>query len=97
MKQQEFILNGRKISSQHSFFKEITVVIFPSFEWKNGHTFDVLEDILKGGYGLIDYQESYIIRWLNFDSSKRKMNKILLDDILDILRSAENIELILET
>jgi RNAse (barnase) inhibitor barstar len=96
MKKQEFILNGSKISNKHSFFKEISETIFPDFEWKNGYSFDVLADILEGGYGLIDYQEKYAIRWQNFNNSARKMDKQLLDEVLKILNDEENIELILE-
>jgi len=96
IKKQEFILNGSKISNKHSFFKEISETIFPDFEWKNGYSFDVLSDILEGGYGLINYQEKYAIRWQKFKSSQRKMDKQSLDEVLGILNEEENIELILE-
>jgi hypothetical protein len=93
---QEFILNGSKISNKHSFFKEISETIFPDFEWKSGYSFDVLSDILEGGYGLIDDQEKYAIRWQNFNSSTRKMEEKLLLDILDTFDTLEGVELVLE-
>ena len=36
-----FYLDGSKISSKHTFFKEISNVIFPDFEWKYDYSYEI--------------------------------------------------------
>lgn len=92
----DFYLNGSKISSKRTFFKEISNVIFPNFEWKYGYDYDILSDILDGGYGLIYSYEHYNIHWQNFKNSAKKMDKETLFDILSSFDGMANISLVLE-
>lgn len=93
---QEFTLNGNKISNKHTFFKEISQTIFPDYEWKYGYSYDILDDLLSGGYSFVDYNESYVIRWQNFKRSAKKMEGKVLFYIVGTFDELENVVLILE-
>lgn len=64
-----FIVDGNNFSSFEEFYKEFSkVVLSGKFEW-NG-ILDAFNDILRGGFGEIEFKEEYTIIWRNSDKSK---------------------------
>jgi|TARA_B110000285_G_C15039681_1_gene571168 hypothetical protein len=92
----EFFLNGNKIYSENTFFREITITISPDFKWKYGYNYAILREILEGDYGLLDCNEPCIIRWQRFKISASKMEEVLLFKLVSVFDELANVELILE-
>ncbi|MFJ8099825.1 hypothetical protein [Lysinibacillus sp. NPDC096212] len=64
-----FVVDGNNFSSFEEFCKEFSrVVLSGKFEW-NG-TLAAFNDILRGGFGEIEFNEDYTIIWTNSDKSK---------------------------
>ena len=61
----EFILNSDNFSDLESFYHEVDKLFTKDLSWKTGHNFDALNDILRGGFGVHEYEESIKIRWKN--------------------------------
>lgn len=64
-----FVVDGNNFSSFEEFCKEFSrVVLSGKFEWNR--SLDAFNDILRGGFGEIEFGEEYTIIWRNSDKSK---------------------------
>lgn len=64
-----FVVDGHNFSNFNEFCEEFSrVVLSGKFEW-NG-ILDAFNDILRGGFGEIEFKEEYTIIWRNSDKSK---------------------------
>jgi RNAse (barnase) inhibitor barstar len=90
----EFILNGTRINTIKRFYEEIENELLLDSNAIDNWSLDAFDDILQGGYGLYDLQEEIIIKWVNFRSSEKKMNPEILESIVKIFQSHENITFI---
>lgn len=57
---------------------------------------NVLQDVLEGGYGLISYNEKYRVVWQNYSVSKERLSPNDLKKIKDLFEFNPNITLELE-
>ena len=93
---QEFIINGAKIFSEKSFYKEVENSLLIHNNSISHWTLDVFDDLFDGGYGLYELNENIVIRWRNYRKSESKLDPVLLNEILEILQGRSNIELIID-
>ncbi|OIK13757.1 barstar family protein [Bacillus sp. MUM 13] len=67
-----FIIDGEKFSDFKGFCKEFSsAVLFGKYEWNE--SLDAFNDILRGGFGDIEFGEEYTIIWRNSVKSKRDL------------------------
>jgi RNAse (barnase) inhibitor barstar len=66
----EVIIDGNNFNNIDEFFDEIDKVLTKDLDWKTGHNFNAFHDILKGGFGVHEYDEPILIKWINFQKSK---------------------------
>lgn len=98
----EIIINSSNFSNLDGFYNEIDNKFTKDLNWKTGHNLDAFNDILRGGFGIHEYDEPIKLIWTNFEKSKKDFqgqksgNGDLMDTILEIIRDHRYIELILE-
>ena len=82
-----FILDGNNFTDMEGFYNEINKLLTKNLHWKTGHNLNAFNDLLRGGFGVHEYNEPITIRWINFNKSKEalgdKMVLILLEIMLD--------------
>lgn len=95
MKKPIFHLNGSKIKSINTFGTELRNTFFFD-SGLNLKSLDVLDDVLHGGYGVLNCEEEIIVVWQNYKKSEKALSKDLLETILNMFRKNPYIELILD-
>jgi RNAse (barnase) inhibitor barstar len=83
------------------FYDEVENKLTKGLDWKIGRNLDAFNDVLGGGFGIHDYNDSLIVRWVNSDKSKKDLGQsetgeTLFDIIIDIILEHKHIELIIE-
>ena len=82
-----FILDGNNFTDMEGFYNEMDKLLTKNLHWKTGHNLNAFNDLLRGGFGVHEYNEPITIRWINFDKSKEalgdEMMLILLEIMLD--------------
>jgi RNAse (barnase) inhibitor barstar len=66
----EIIIDGNNFNNLDEFFDEIDKVLTKDLAWETGHNFNAFIDILRGGFGVHEYDEPILIKWINFHKSK---------------------------
>ena len=87
-----FIINGKKLSNIKGFYNEVQRILTDDFNGF-GRNLDAFDDILYGGFGKFDDNESIILIWKNFDKSKNKLPSEFLKQVIDIIKHHKNIKL----
>lgn len=80
-----FILDGNNFADIENFYNEIDKLLTKNLKWKTGHNLDAFNDLLRGGFGVHEYNEPIIIRWINFDKSKENLGNELVLILLEIM------------
>jgi RNAse (barnase) inhibitor barstar len=73
MSKQSIFLNGNNFSDLESFYDEVDRVLIKDLDWKTGHNLDAFDDILRGGFGVVEPGEAYKIIWQNASKSKNDL------------------------
>ena len=73
------------------------------YDKSSGLNLNSINDFLRGGFGIYDYDENVEIVWLNSNESRKQLDNIkenseknLFDKIVDLINSHKNIKLRLE-
>ena len=67
----EIILDGNNFSSLAEFYDEIQNKLTKNLGWEIGRNFDAYNDVLRGGFGVYEYEEPFNLLWKNSEKSKR--------------------------
>ena len=70
IKTKKIIIDGNNFSNEEEFYNEIDKLLTKDVTFKTGHNLDALYDILKGGFGVHEYNEELEITWINASKSK---------------------------
>lgn len=70
MNKQIIIINGNNFSDLKSFYDEIDRVLTKDLDWDTGHNLDAFNDLLRGGFGVYEYEEPIRLIWENISKSK---------------------------
>ena len=65
-----FIIDGNNFNDLEGFYCEIDKLLTKDLTWKTGHNLDAFNDLLRGGFGMHEYGEPILLRWINFNKSK---------------------------
>lgn len=63
-------INGQRFSNLTEFYDEIENNLTKGLDWKIGRNLDALNDVLRGGLGVHDYNEPIEIVWNHSGKSK---------------------------
>jgi RNAse (barnase) inhibitor barstar len=85
------IIDGDSFSDMETFYCEIDSVLTKDLDWKTGHNLNAFNDLLRGGFGIHDYEEAIRLIWINFAKSKRDLGS-KLDIIVEIIKHHDHID-----
>jgi len=66
-------IDGSNIHDIPSFYDEINRIFMADEDWKLGPGLDALNDMLSGGYGLINGNEKIDLVWKDFDRNRQDL------------------------
>lgn len=85
----EFILDGNNFYDMEGFYNEIDKLFTKDLKWKTGHNLDAFNDLLRGGFGVHD-DEPIVIKWFNYNKSKRDLGNEMILRIIEIILDFNN-------
>ncbi len=93
------MINGKNFSTIEGFYIEVDNVLTKDLEWQTGHNLDAFNDLLRGGFGVHEYEEPIKIVWASSEKSKKELNEIVdgktfYQIIVDIISEHAHIEFI---
>jgi len=96
MSKKIIIINGNNFSSLEGFYTEIDNVLTEGFDWKTGHNLDAFNDLLRGGFGVHEYDEPIKLIWKHIEKSKKELNTLqngqpLFQILVEIIKDHEHI------
>ena len=80
-----FILDGNKFSNIEGFYNEIDALLTKDLDWKTGHNLNAFDDLLRGGFGVHEFNEPITIKWINYNKSKKDLGDKTILTILEIM------------
>lgn len=92
MNKQTIIINGDNVSDIESFYYEIDRVLTKNLDWKTGHNLNAFNDLLRGGFGVFEYEVPVKIIWTNFTRSREALGNETTDILFEIINDHEHIE-----
>lgn len=63
-----------------------------NLDWKTGHNLDAFNDLLRGGFGVYEYEEPVKIIWTSFTQSRESVGNELIDTVVEIVKEHDHIE-----
>lgn len=94
MNKKTIYINGDNFTDLEGFYTETDRVLTRNLGWQTGHNPDALSDLLRGGFGVYEYEEPVTIVWENFDQSVAALGQPLINTILEIITSHDHITFI---
>ena len=73
MNKREIIIEGSKFNDIEGFYTEIDSILTKGLTWKTGHNLHAFNDLLRGGFGVHEYEEPITLIWKNANKSKRDL------------------------
>jgi RNAse (barnase) inhibitor barstar len=65
-------IDGNNFHDLAGFYNEIDNKLTKNLNWKTGRNLDAFNDLLRGGFGVHEYGEPLLIKWINFSKSSRE-------------------------
>ena len=78
----EFIIDGKNFSDIEGFYTEIEMLLTSGLTWRAGHNLDAFNDLLRGGFGVHEYNEPITLIWKNFKKSSSDLSMKRLNSIM---------------
>lgn len=85
-----FIIDGNNFTDLEGFYIEIDRLMTKNLNFKTGHNYSAFNDILCGGFGVHELNESIIIKWINYEKSKNHLGEKVILTILEIMLDCNN-------
>ena len=80
-----FTIDGNNFHTLEGFYTEIDKLLTRDLGWKTGHNFSAFNDLLRGGFGVHEYEEPITIRWINYNKSKKDLGAETILTLLEIM------------
>lgn len=92
MNKKTITINGDNFSDLETFFDEIDNVLTKDLDWKTGHNLNAFNDLLRGGFGIYEYEEPVKIVWTNFSYSRKTLGQVQIDTLVEKITFHDHIE-----
>ena len=79
------VIDGENFSTLEEFYDEMDKIFTKQIGWETGHNLDAFNDILSGGFGVYEYEESIILIWKNYAKSYKLLGQKTIDIITEII------------
>lgn len=95
------IIDGKNFETLEEFYYEADKVLTKGLTWNTGHNLDAFNDLLRGGFGVHDYEEPITLIWKSstkskFDLIDTKENETIYDILVSIIKDHKHIEFVEE-
>ncbi|WP_033417594.1 barstar family protein [Cytophaga aurantiaca] len=90
------VLDGNNFSDEEGFYNEVDKILTKNLDWKTGHNLNAFNDLLRGGFGVHDYEEPISLKWANYEKSKKDLGEEFTDTVMDIILSHEHVEFLMD-
>jgi|SRR3989344_6027732 len=88
MKLKEFLIDGKNFSNLKGFYEEVEKSLtMETKDFTMGRNLNAFNDILSGGFGKFEYEESIILIWKNLEKSKKDLTSDEIKRIIKIIES----------
>ena len=67
------VFDANRSSTQASFYQEVENTCTKDLGWSIGRNLDAFNDLLRGGFGVYDYEESIQLIWSHSDKSRKDL------------------------
>ena len=71
MERMQIVIDGSKFSTLEGFYTEIDHLLTKNLSWQTGHNLDAFNDLLRGGFGVHEYEQPLEIHWLHSEKSRK--------------------------
>ncbi|MBQ3109740.1 MAG: barstar family protein [Clostridia bacterium] len=85
-----FILDGNNFSDLEGFYEEIDKLLTKNLKWKTGHNLNAFDDLLRGGFGVHEYNEPITIKWIKYSKSKKDLGTETILELLETMLDCDN-------
>jgi RNAse (barnase) inhibitor barstar len=68
------VLDGREIYDLSSFYDEVESKLTRDLAWEMGRNLDAFSDVLRGGFGVFDYDEPVLLVWQHSEESRADLS-----------------------
>ena len=85
-----FILDGNSFSDMGGFYDNINKLLTKNLQWKTGRNLNAFHDLLRGGFGVHEYNEPITIKWINYSKSKKDLGDETVLTLLEIMLDCDN-------
>lgn len=92
MNKRTITINGINFTDITTFYDEIDNVLTKGLEWQTGHNLDAFNDLLRGGFGVYEYEEPVKLVWTKFSYSRQTLGQELIDTLIEIITDHDHIE-----
>ncbi|WP_208025543.1 barstar family protein [Niastella caeni] len=69
------VIDGNNFTTLEEFYTEVDKVLTKNLNWNTGHNLDAFNDLLRGGFGVHEYNEPVKLIWENSNKSKVDLNQ----------------------
>jgi RNAse (barnase) inhibitor barstar len=73
MNKKTIVRDGNQFSTLKSFYAEVENKCTKDLGWKIGRNLNALNDVLRGDFGVHDYEEPVRVVWLSSDKSRHDL------------------------
>ncbi len=92
MNKKTVTINGNNFWDLETFYNEIDRVLTKDLDWQTGHNLNAFNDLLRGGFGVYEYEEPVKLIWINFSNSKNTLGQETIDTLVKIIIDHQHIE-----
>jgi RNAse (barnase) inhibitor barstar len=85
-------IDGYNFADFETFYNEIDRVCTRGLTWKTGHNLNAFNDLLRGGFGVYDFEEPFNLVWINFERSKQLMGEEHIGWLVEIISKHDHIQ-----
>jgi len=73
MDKKTVLLDGNEFSTLSSFYSAVENALTKDLGWDMGRNLDAFHDVLRGGFGVYEYEEPVRLVWLNSNKSRKDL------------------------
>lgn len=85
-------VNGDNFTDFESFYQEIDRVCTKGLKWKIGHNLNAFNDLMRGGFGVYEYEEPINLIWIIFERSRKLIGAEYVGWLVEIIKKHDHIQ-----
>ena len=67
------VIDGNNFSTLAGFYNEVEKKMTKGLDWKIGRNLDAFNDVLRGGFGVFEYEEPITLKWQEYEKGKNDL------------------------